>query len=95
MNMYQIRDAIFQRNNDGIYMSSRGVQGLTVSVVFTALATCFVAARMYTRIKLMRKVEANDWMVIIALVCRHAEMPKDQRLMQTNRSIHMYSWDWI
>ncbi|KAJ6097560.1 hypothetical protein N7499_001934 [Penicillium canescens] len=77
MNMYQIRDAIFQQDNDGTYMSSRGVQGLTVSVVFTALATCFVAARMYTRIKLMRKVEANDWMVIIALVNSYVFMGLD------------------
>ena len=49
-------------------MSSRGEQALIVSVVFTSLATCFVAMRMYTRIKLMRRVEANDWMVIVALV---------------------------
>lgn len=49
-------------------MSSRGAQSLIVSVVFTCLATCFVAMRMYTRTKLIRRVEANDWMVVIALV---------------------------
>lgn len=68
MTMLQLRDAIFQRGDDGTYMSSRGAQAMTVSVVFTSLATCFVAMRMYTRIKIMRRVEANDWMVVIALV---------------------------
>lgn len=63
--MLQLREVIGKNDT---YLSSRGVQGLTVSVVFTSLATCFVALRMYTRIKLMRRVEANDWMVVIALV---------------------------
>lgn len=64
----QLRDAIFRRGNEEIHMSSRGAQGLIVSVVFTSLATCFVAMRMYTRTKLIGRVEANDWMVVIALV---------------------------
>lgn len=68
MNLLYIRDAIFRRDNDGILLSSRGQEGLVISVVFTALATCFVVMRMYTRMKLMNRVEANDWMVIIALV---------------------------
>lgn len=68
MNLLYIRDAIFRRDNDGIFMSSRGEQGLIISVVFTAFATCFVAMRMYTRMKIMNRVEANDWMVVIALV---------------------------
>lgn len=68
MNLLYIRDAIFRRDDDGILMSSRGEQGLIISVVFTVLATCFVMMRMYTRMKLMNRVEANDWMVIIALV---------------------------
>jgi hypothetical protein len=76
MNIFQLRDEMAQQDDNGIFMSSRGVQGLTMSVVFTALATSFVVARMYTRIKLMRKVEANDWMVIVALVCPCAETKK-------------------
>lgn len=72
--MIQLRDAIFGRGNDETYLSSRGVQGLTVSVVFTCLATSFVAMRMYTRIKLMRRVETNDWMVVIALVSQYTRM---------------------
>ncbi|KAJ5775559.1 uncharacterized protein N7511_000570 [Penicillium nucicola] len=75
--MFQLRDAILQRDHTDILMSSRGVQGLTVSVVFTGLATWFVAVRMYTRIKLMRKVESNDWMVIIALVNSYVFMGLD------------------
>ncbi|KAJ5345139.1 Integral membrane protein, partial [Penicillium brevicompactum] len=75
--MFQLRDEIFQRAQNETYLSSRGVQGLTVSVVFTFLASCFVSLRMYTRIKLMRRVEANDWMVIIALVNSYVFMSLD------------------
>ena len=85
MDMLQIRDAILRRDNDDIYMSSRGAHGLVVSVVFTALATCFVAMRMFTRIKLMRRVEANDWMVIIALVSCVTNLEHHQVLMQMHR----------
>lgn len=77
MDLLYIRDAIFRRDNDGIFMSARGAQGLTVSVVFTGLATCFVGMRMYTRMKLMNRVEANDWMVIIALVNSYIFMALD------------------
>ncbi|CAI7582898.1 unnamed protein product [Penicillium viridicatum] len=77
MDQLYIRDAIFRRDNDGIFMSARGAQGLIVSVVFTALATCFVGMRMYTRIKLMNRVEANDWMVVIALVNSYIFMALD------------------
>ena len=41
---------------------------MAVSIIFTSLATSFVIARLYTRIKLMKRMEANDWMVVIALV---------------------------
>ncbi|CAP98684.1 Pc22g13960 [Penicillium rubens Wisconsin 54-1255] len=77
MNLLYIRDAIFRRDNDGILLSSGGQEGLIISVVFTALATCFVAMRMYTRMKLMNRVEANDWMVIIALVNSYVFMALD------------------
>lgn len=61
-------DGIFRRDYGAVYLSSRGVQGLTCSVVFTTLATIFVGLRLYTRIRLMKKMESNDWMVFIALV---------------------------
>ncbi|CAI7627029.1 unnamed protein product [Penicillium glandicola] len=77
MNPLHIRDAIFRRDNEGILMSSRGEQGLVISVVFTSLATAFVGMRMYTRVKLMNRVEANDWMVIIALVNSYVFMALD------------------
>lgn len=92
MDLLYIRDAIFRRDNDGIFMSARGAQGLIVSVVFTALATCFVGMRMYTRIKLMNRVEANDWMVIIALVSWVIDIEECDILIQMHRSIHTSSW---
>ncbi|KAJ5562498.1 Integral membrane protein [Penicillium sp. DV-2018c] len=76
MNLLQLRDEIF-RHDGGIYISHRGAQGLTVSVVFTVLATCFVAMRMFTRVKLMRRVEGNDWMVMIALANSYVFMALD------------------
>ncbi|KAJ0415873.1 hypothetical protein BJY00DRAFT_251404 [Aspergillus carlsbadensis] len=50
------------------YLSPRGTQSLVVSIVFTSLATVFVLARVYTRTKLIKRMEANDWMIVIALV---------------------------
>ncbi|CAI7669553.1 unnamed protein product [Penicillium pancosmium] len=69
MDIIGLDDGIFKRDMGGdIYLSSRGTQGLVVSVVFTSLATAFVGIRIYTRLKFLRTLEANDWMVIIALV---------------------------
>ena len=50
------------------YLSHRGAQAMAVSIIFTCLSTSFVIARLYTRIKLMKRMEANDWMIVIALV---------------------------
>lgn len=41
---------------------------MAVSIVFTILAMVFVIARLYTRIWLMKRVEANDWLILVALV---------------------------
>lgn len=68
MRMFQPRDAIFKREDGNPYLSPRGMQGLVVSVVFTSLAASFVGIRLYTRLKFLRRLEANDWMVLIALV---------------------------
>ncbi|KAJ5831919.1 Integral membrane protein [Penicillium riverlandense] len=67
MTLLGLRDGLFQRDNGQPYMSSRGAQEMAVSVIFTTLASCFVAARLYTRISLMKRMEKNDWMVVIAL----------------------------
>ncbi|ODM19943.1 hypothetical protein SI65_04929 [Aspergillus cristatus] len=50
------------------YMTQRGAQGMAVSIIFTGLATSFVLARLYTRIWIMKRMEANDWMILVALV---------------------------
>lgn len=49
-------------------MSARGGRALAASITFTFLATCAVAARLYTRMKIIRRIEPNDWMVLVALV---------------------------
>ncbi|OQE26018.1 hypothetical protein PENFLA_c007G09300 [Penicillium flavigenum] len=89
MSLLYIRDAIFRQDNDGILLSSRGQEGLVISVVFTALATCFVAMRMYTRMKLMNRVEANDWMVIIALVNSYVFMGLDIIEAVSGMGVHL------
>ncbi|RDW93166.1 uncharacterized protein DSM5745_00488 [Aspergillus mulundensis] len=50
------------------YLSSRGTQGLVISVVFTSLGAFLVLARVYTRTKLIKRMEANDWMIVIAMI---------------------------
>ncbi|KAL4886330.1 hypothetical protein BJY04DRAFT_213857 [Aspergillus karnatakaensis] len=50
------------------YLSPRGTQSLVISIIFTSLATILVVARVYTRTKLIKRVEANDWMIVIALL---------------------------
>lgn len=77
MNLLQLRDGIFKRDTGDTYLSSRGAQGMTVSIAFTVLATGFVAARLYTRVKLLRKIESNDWMVIVALVSEHCSIRRN------------------
>jgi len=56
-----------------VYLSPRGTQGLVISIIFTSLAVFFVLARVYTRAKLIKRMEANDWMIVIALVCNNRE----------------------
>ncbi|RJE26704.1 integral membrane protein [Aspergillus sclerotialis] len=63
-----------QRDNGGSYLTERGCHGLVISVVFTALATCFVAARFYTRTRIIKHTEPNDWMVLIALTFSYVFM---------------------
>ncbi|XHF99134.1 hypothetical protein AWENTII_002643 [Aspergillus wentii] len=60
--------AMLPRGSHEAYRTTRGTQGLAVSIIFTCLATCFVAARLYTRVKLVRHMEPNDWMIVIALI---------------------------
>ncbi|KAJ5495216.1 hypothetical protein N7539_000332 [Penicillium diatomitis] len=68
MNYLRIRDSNLMQADGNPYVSSRGMQGLVLSVVFTSLAASFVAVRLYTRLKFLRRLEANDWMVVFALI---------------------------
>ncbi|KAJ5109346.1 hypothetical protein N7456_006021 [Penicillium angulare] len=77
MGLLQMYNSFPKRDYGDVYLSSRGVQGLTCSVVFTALSSVFVGLRLYTRVKLMRRMESNDWMVVIALVNAYIFMGLD------------------
>lgn len=85
MNLLQLRDAVFERDYGSTYLSPRGAQGFAISVIFTSLATGFVAARLYTRTKLMRRMESNDWMIVIALVSCFIAAGSIQRTLQAHR----------
>ncbi|KAL4996310.1 hypothetical protein BDV10DRAFT_187258 [Aspergillus recurvatus] len=64
-----LRHWIYPRDEQAkSYLSPRGTQGLVISIVFTGLAAFFVLARVYTRRKLINRMEANDWMIAIALM---------------------------
>lgn len=67
---------LYKRDPGGTYLSSRGTQGLAVSVIFTFLATAFVGIRIFTRLKFLRTLESNDWMVVVALVGHFANFSK-------------------
>lgn len=69
MVLQEMEGGFTKRDYGAVYLSARGSQGLAVSVIFTTLACGFVGLRLFTRVKILRKMEANDWMVVIALVC--------------------------
>jgi hypothetical protein len=94
MDMLQLRDVLLKREDGNPYLSPRGMQGLVVSVVFTSLAATFVGIRLYTRLKFLRRLEANDWMVVIALVgylCGSRESHRSQELtIRIDQFIHLH-----
>lgn len=49
-------------------LNSRGIQSVAVSSLFTALASLTVAARLYTRISLVRCIGLEDYFVTTAMV---------------------------
>lgn len=63
------------RSTSQPYLTDRGARGMVVSIVFTILAMLFVIARLYTRIWLMKRVEANDWLILVALVSTPHNIP--------------------
>ncbi|KAE8145951.1 integral membrane protein [Aspergillus avenaceus] len=65
---------VHPRGEDKPYLSHGGKTGMAVSISFTSLATIFVLARVYTRAGLMKRMEPNDWMVLIALTFSYVFM---------------------
>lgn len=59
---------VIKRSAGSPYLGNRGGRGLAVSIIFTALATFFVSIRIYTRKTIMKRMEPNDWMILVALV---------------------------
>ncbi|KAJ9210487.1 hypothetical protein DTO166G4_7954 [Paecilomyces variotii] len=59
---------LLPREHTRTIVSARGGRALAASITFTFLATCAVAARLYTRMKIIRRIEPNDWMVLVALL---------------------------
>lgn len=48
--------------------TARGRSALAVSIVFTSLATIFLAIRIYTRAFLAKQLGGDDYTIIVALV---------------------------
>ena len=66
-----IQHLVHPRGDDKSFLSSGGKSGMAISIAFTSLATIFVFARVYTRAGIMKRMESNDYMVMIALVSYH------------------------
>ncbi|EIT83338.1 integral membrane protein [Aspergillus flavus] len=62
------------RGDDRSYLSSGGKSGMAISIAFTSLATIFVFARVYTRAGIMKRMESNDYMVMLALTFSYVFM---------------------
>ena len=52
---------------------------LSVMGTFTFLALLMVSLRIYTRIRLVKSVGWDDWLMSTAMVCHVAGMPPDER----------------
>jgi hypothetical protein len=53
---------------DDLPMEHRAETGVIVSAIFTFVAIAIIVARFYTRVHIVNRVEANDIIVVIALV---------------------------
>ncbi|KAF7588534.1 hypothetical protein BBP40_005523 [Aspergillus hancockii] len=62
------------RGDETSYLSSGGKSGMAISISFTSLASIFVLARIYTRAGIMKRMEPNDWMILIALTFSYVFM---------------------
>lgn len=52
------------------------VQGLVVSLfLFTSLALIVVGLRVYTRVRIVRKMEVDDYLIVVAMVCQEDYAP--------------------
>lgn len=65
--MSAVNTAVSSQRGD-LPTEHRAATGVIVSAIFTFLAIAIVNARFYTRVHIINRVEANDIMVVIALV---------------------------
>jgi len=49
-------------------ISSRGVRMVVVSISLTILAACAVAARLFTRMRIVRCTGFDDWIILVSLI---------------------------
>ncbi|EXJ58562.1 hypothetical protein A1O7_05989 [Cladophialophora yegresii CBS 114405] len=50
-------------------VQDRGPATLAVTIIVTVIATIFIAARIFTRIRLVRSIRQDDWWILAAWVC--------------------------
>lgn len=66
---------------------------MAISIAFTSLATIFVFARVYTRAGIMKRMESNDYMVMLALVSYHYGLVGTHtRFLSANVPIQTFSY---
>jgi hypothetical protein len=62
----------------------RGQHALTVSAVFTSLATFFTILRIYTRAFIVKQMGADDWTILVSLVCLSLGKQDRYRLLMSH-----------
>ncbi|KAF7590613.1 hypothetical protein BBP40_002608 [Aspergillus hancockii] len=69
----------------------RGRHALSVTIVFTCLATCVTAARIYTRVFLVKQMGADDWTILVSL-CFWATVPMYQASLITTKASILFQY---
>jgi len=60
--------AVPQELPEGFAQQTKGPTVLAVCISLTTVATVFVAARLYVRVKILSRLGLDDWLIIVSMV---------------------------
>lgn len=64
MSLYEMSSELFGRSEDG----SRTASMLAILITLTNISAIFVAARLFVRVRILRSVALDDYLIVIAMV---------------------------